>query len=280
MVIKKKKLNIIILGANSAIGYYLAKKFYQENNNILLTGNNNNKFNNLKKKFPKQSLQEIYFDQLDITKNEKVLSFIKKNRKFLKKADLIVNAIGDQGEIDNFFKLNYRDFKRTFDVNFFSHVYFLSQLRKFIGKNKKKLFIVFSGGGATSKRSNFSSYSISKIALVKLVEILSYEFNNKNIRINAIAPGIINSHMTQKSLKTKNKISLKEIVKIKKELKVSDKSLHKIYLLINFLMSKNGESISGKLISSRWDKFAKWNKIKIKKIISSDIYTMRRRYNF
>ena len=55
----------------------------------------------------------------------------------------------------------------------------------------------------TSLRKNFASYSISKIALVKLVEILSKEMNNKFIQINAISPGIIKSKMIDITLKNK-----------------------------------------------------------------------------
>ena len=56
--------------------------------------------------------------------------------------------------------------------------------------------------------------------------------------------------------------------------------MNKIFLLINFLLSKNGQYISGKLISSRWDNFKYWNKSKISKILSSDIFTLRRKIKF
>ena len=93
----------------------------------------------------------------------------------------------------------------------------------------------------TSLRKNFSSYSLSKIALVKLVEILSSEFQNKNLRINAIAPGIINSKMTRLILtKRKKLVSNNEIKKIKKEIIFTDKSLNKVYELIMFLAQGKG----------------------------------------
>ena len=52
-------------------------------------------------------------------------------------------------------------------------------------------------GGVTGSEPNFSPYVLSKIALVKLVEILSFELKNKNLRINAVSPGIMNSKMTK-----------------------------------------------------------------------------------
>ncbi len=280
MVARQKKLNIVILGAGSAIGDYLINRFYLEKHNLLLAGQNKSKFKLLKKKLIKQKYQIINFDRFNITNKNKVLNFIKKNKNFIKKADLIINTIGEQGEINNFFNLNIGKFKKTLDINFFSYVFLIKSLYKLIKASKNSLIIVFSGGGVTDRRDNFSPYSISKVALVKLVEILSYEFGNKNIRINAIAPGIVKSRMTKNLLKSKKKLSKEEIKKINKELINSQYSLNNIYLLINFLLSKNARNISGKLISSRWDKFQNWNKSKINKIIYSDIFTIRRKIRF
>ena len=64
-------------------------------------------------------------------------------------------------------------------------------------KKQRYTFGCFFGRWSDKFKKNFCSYSLSKIALVKLVEILSSEFRNKNLRINAIAPGIINSKMTR-----------------------------------------------------------------------------------
>ncbi len=116
--------------------------------------------------------------------------------------------------------------------------------------------------------------------MVKLVEILSTEFKNKNIRINAVAPGIIDSKMTRLLLKNKSKIERKEILKIKNGIKSSNKSLKNVYDLINLLLSEPGKNISGKILSSRWDGFKKWNKVELRKISRSDIFTIRRRLDF
>ena len=131
----------------------------------------------------------------------------------------------------------------------------------------------------TNVRKNFSSYSLSKIALVKLVEILSLEFNNKSIRINAISPGIINSKMTKSVLNKKKYVSKNEINKIKKQIPSSNNSLKKICELINFLYCKKGKNISGKLISSKWDNINLWKKNKINKLVNTDVFTLRRDQN-
>ena len=120
------------------------------------------------------------------------------------------------------------------DVNFFSNLILLQNLSKFIKNNKNLLIIFFSGGGVTSYRKNLGTYSISKLSLVKLVEIASNEINNKNVRINAIAPGIIQSKMTNTTMNNKKFVSKIEIKKIERDIKHSNDSLKKLFKVINF----------------------------------------------
>ena len=274
----KKKLNVIILGSTGAIGIKLAKKFYQDGENIFLFYKNKKKGKILKKIFKKKTNQKISFETINIENKKSLKNKILRNKEIFKSCDILINTIGELGEIKNFFNLNIKKFYRTFHTNFFSYVHFFKFLYPLIKKKKDLLIILFSGGGATSLRENFSSYSLSKIALVKFTEILAKEFINKNIRINSIAPGIINSKMNQKILKAKkNIVSKKEILKLNKFLKISEKTIDKVYLLIKFLNSRKGKKISGKMISSMWDKPTHWSTKKINKIISNDYLTLRRK---
>ena len=274
----KKKLNVIILGSTGAIGIKLAKKFYKDGENIFLFYKNKKKGKILKKIFKKKTNQKISFETINIENKKSLKNQILRNKEIFKSCDILINTIGELGEIKNFFNLNIKKFYRTFHTNFFSYVHFFKFLYPLIKKKKDLLIILFSGGGATSLRENFSSYSLSKIALVKFTEILAKEFINKNIRINSIAPGIINSKMNQKILKAKkNIVSKKEILKLNKFLKISEKTIDKVYLLIKFLNSRKGKKISGKMISSMWDKPTQWSTKKINKIISTDYLTLRRK---
>ena len=273
----EKKLNIVIFGASGSIGSFLLEKYFKEKYNLLLFLKNKKKLHSLKKKYQSKGSQIIKYELLDFSKFKDLKKKLKKNESFIRKSKLIISTIGIQGEIGNFFDLKFKTFKDVLKINFFSQVVLLRNIYKFVKKNKDTLIILFSGGGVTGHRVNFSPYVLSKIALVKLVEILAYEFKNKNLRINAISPGIIDSKMTRSILK-KNKKSdnLKEIKKIKKEIVNSKKSLEKVFNLINLLIEKKGKKITGKIISSRWDRFDQWKKKDIKRLIKNDAYTLRR----
>ena len=274
---KKKKIKIIIFGASGSIGSYLAKEYISQNNELLLF------VKNIKKK--KKILDELKFhssskkitiDQLNIKKLSSIKKKLNKHKSFIKNKNIIINATGGLGEIKNILKVNLKKFKNTMDINFFFNLLLLQNLSKFIKNNKNLLLILFSGGGVTNYRKNFSSYSISKLALVKFVEIVSNELNNKNIRINAIAPGIIKSKMIDITMKNSKLVSKKEIIKIEKEINYSNDALKKLFKVINFLSSNKGKKITGKLISSKWDNIEIWSKKKIEKLNDKDLYFMRR----
>ena len=276
MVIEKK-LNIIIFGSTGSIGSFLLKKYFKKKHNLLVFLKDKKKLNILKKKYQSEGTQTIKFEILDFNKFQEIKTKLKKNSNFIKKTNLIISTIGIQGEIKNFFNLNLEKFYNTFKINFFSQVLLLKNIYQFIKNNSDTLIVLFSGGGVTGRRPNFSPYILSKIALVKLVEILSFELKNKNLRINAISPGIIDSKMTRLILrKSKKDVDLSELKKIKKEIVNSKKSLEKVYDLINLLIEKKGKKLSGKIISSRWDRFNYWKSKEFKGLMTHDIYTLRR----
>lgn len=277
MVTTKKKIKIIIFGASGSIGSYLAKEYISQNNEVLLFVKNiKSKKKILDELKFHSSLKKINIDQLNIKKLSSIKKKLNKHKSFIKNTNIIINATGGLGEIKNILKVNLKKFKNTMDINFFFNLVLLQNLSKFIKNNKNLLLILFSGGGVTNYRKNFSSYSISKLALVKFVEIVSNEINNKNIRINAIAPGIIKSKMIDITMKNSKLVSKKEITKIKKQINYSNDALKKLFRVINFLSSNKGKKITGKLISSKWDNIEVWSKKKIKKLNDNDLYFMRR----
>ena len=276
MGITKKKIKIIIFGASGSIGSYLVKEYMSQNSELLLFVKNSKSKKKILDKLKFQSFSKIIVDQLNFKNFSSINKKINKYKSFFKNANITINATGSLGEIKNILNINFEKFKNTMDVNFFSNLILLQNLSKFIKNNKNLLIIFFSGGGVTSYRKNLGTYSISKLSLVKLVEIASNEINNKNVRINAIAPGIIQSKMTNTTMNNKKFVSKIEIKKIERDIKHSNDSLKKLFKVINFLNSNKGKQITGKLISSKWDNIEKLNKKKIKKLINNDFYNLRR----
>ena len=276
MDIKKEKV-VTILGSTSEIGLSLAKRYLSQGNKLNLSYR---KIKNLK--ILKENLnfsdfnKNLSFFKINTNNKKNFTNSIIDHKNVFKKTDLLIVTIGEQGEIQNFFESDLKKFEKTIFINFMLYVILFRNLKNVL-KKKNMLIILFSGGGSTSYRQNFSSYSLSKILLVKLTEILSHEIANKNVRFNIISPGIIKSNMTKKIIKNKKHISRKEFLKIKKNIKYSNNNLEKLFKTINFLHSKKGKQINGKMISSAWDKIDRLDKKKYIKLLNSDLYTLRRK---
>ncbi len=278
MDIKQKKLNIIIFGAAGSIGSYLASRYYDLGYNLLLIVKDKKYEKKLKNVFFNKKKQKIIFKIFNYQNEKNLKKFLLKNRNFFKNSDLLINCLGEQGEVKNFFKNNLKKFLKTININFLFNVFLLKFLYPIIKDKKNLLIIFFSGGGSLSFRENFSSYSISKTSLIKFTEIISKELKNNNIRANIISPGIVDSKMTKKIINLKDKNLIKnEVIRINKFINKSDKTKEKIFSTINFLNSKKGKKISGKIISSMWDNPMQWSKRKIKKIINNESYTLNRK---
>ena len=273
-----KKINITIIGSTGKIGLSLARKYLSENYSVNLSYRSQKKKSLLKKNLNfSHTNKKLKLFKFNFSSEKNINQSIKKNKNIFLKTDLLIITVAELGEISNFFSINIKKFKKTFFINFLFYVLFFRHLSSILKRKKKMLVILFSGGGSTSYRENFSSYSLTKFCLVKFTEIISYEILNKDIRFNIIAPGIINSSMTKKILNNKSKVSKYELIKLKNNLQYSKNNINKIYKTINFLNSKNGKLISGKLISSCWDNIQAMKKSKFNKLIKDDFYTLRRK---
>ena len=143
----------------------------------------------------------------------------------------------------------------------------------FNSKNEGKI-INFSGGGATSSRSNFSSYAISKTAVLRFTEILAEELKGYNIDVNAVSPGSINTNMTDEVIDA-GELAGNELDIAIRQKKEGGESTEKIVDLCRFLISEESNGISGKLISAIWDNYKDHTFIKRLKQ-NPDFCTLRR----
>jgi 3-oxoacyl-[acyl-carrier protein] reductase len=143
-------------------------------------------------------------------------------------------------------------------------------------KRRSGVIINFSGGGATSSRPNFSAYATAKAGIVKFTEVLADELKPYRIRINAIAPGAVNTKMLDEILKIGRKAGNVELAAAKKRALEGGISAELAAELAVFLASSDSANLSGRLVSAVWDDWKHWSKKYIKKIMAGESLTLRR----
>ena len=136
--------------------------------------------------------------------------------------------------------------------------------------------IAFSGGGATKPRKNFSAYGVAKTGILRLVESVAEELQGSAIDLNAVAPGAINTRLTDEVIAFgPNVVGESEYQGALKQKASGGSSLTKAFGLVDWLLSPESDGISGRLLSAPWDPWTTLDKHR-EALSKSDIYTLRR----
>lgn len=135
--------------------------------------------------------------------------------------------------------------------------------------------ICFSGGGATKARPCFSAYGSAKAAMVRLVETIAEEERDTAVDINAIAPGAINTFMTEEVLRLgAGVVGDTEYQAALATQAQGEAPLENVLGLVEWLLSPESDGISGKLISAQWDPWRDFGTMKTS--LEGDPCTLRR----
>jgi NAD(P)-dependent dehydrogenase (short-subunit alcohol dehydrogenase family) len=268
----------IITGASEGLGFEIAKKFILEGANITICSRNKRNLKLAKANLIKilNPNQKILVISADVSKQSDVKKIVNLTLKKFGKCDILVNnagIYGPKGKIEN---INWKEWKKTIEINLFGSILMCRNLIKYFKKKKYGKIIQLSGGGATNPLPNLSAYAASKAAIVRFVETLALEVRDFNIDINSIAPGALNTKMLDEVIKSgPNKVGSDFFKRALKQKKTGGTPLNYGVDLAVFLASSDSNGITGKIISAVWDNWKEWPK-HIRKLSNSDVYTLRR----
>jgi NAD(P)-dependent dehydrogenase (short-subunit alcohol dehydrogenase family) len=266
----------IITGAGGGIGSTIAKTFAKEGCGVILVDCLKSSLDRVSKELEKYNCEFLAITA-DACNKKEVDNAADVALKKFSKIDILVNTAGIQGPIGPFVNNNINKWIETINVNLNGTVLFIKAVLPTMMKQGWGKIINFSGGGAFNPRPNFSAYATSKAAVVRLTETLAEELKEYNIQANAISPGAVNTKMLEEVLETGPETAGAEFYeKAKKQKEEGGDSPQLAADLVLFLSSEKSYNLSGKTISAKWDNWRDWNKEEISKIMSSDLYTLRR----
>lgn len=190
--------NIIITGALQGIGKVTLEYFANNGANIWACAlSQNNEFEFFCKELAEKNniwIKPLYFN---LTNLDEVKNTVKQIMSDKQPVDALVNIAGMTKDAI-FHMVSIDDMKKVFDVNFFSQMYFTQLVTKLMLRNTNPTSVVFvSSISAIDGNVGQLSYSASKAALIGAMKTLSKELASKGIRVNAIAPGVINTDMNK-----------------------------------------------------------------------------------
>ena len=192
-MIDLKNLNIILTGSTGGIGGSILENLYNCRANIIATGTNKVKLNDIKSKF-----ENVIIKQFDISNHSSIEKFIEEcNDEFKNKIDVLINNAGIT--LDNLsIRMKDDEWNKVINLNLTSS-FLLSKfaIKKMLKNKSGKIINITSIVGHTGNVGQ-ANYAASKAGLIGMSKSLALEYGRKNIKVNCVSPGFIQSEMTDK----------------------------------------------------------------------------------
>ena len=189
--LKNKK--VIITGATGGIGKSIIKSFVEQGAKVLATGTNEEKLKSLKNTY-----SDIITRKFDISKHHDIEKFVEDTTNQLEgNPDILVNNAGITR--DNLsLRMSNEEWNEVLNLNLTS-TFLLCKfcLKKMIKNKYGKIVNITSVVGHTGNVGQ-ANYAASKSGIIGFSKSLALEYAKKNININCVSPGFIQTQMTDK----------------------------------------------------------------------------------
>lgn len=275
--------NVIITGGSQGLGRALVDAFVREGANVIFCARDREAIAKMEADYKEQVKASVYPEQRVFAQGCDV-SLVDEVEKLFESADeifpgplhVLVNNAGIYGPKGPTDDVDLEEWKRCIDVNLYGT---LIPCRAAMHRFKKSGYgkiINLSGGGATNPMPNLSAYASAKAAVVRLTETLALELAPFHVDVNAIAPGALNTRLLDEVIAAgPEKVGPDFYQKSVKQFKEGGVPLELGADLCVYLASDESDGISGKLISAKWDPWARLQEYKAE-LQGSDIYALRR----
>ena len=279
-------MNILLTGSSTGIGRALAERLLSRGHHVWgLARSDQSDF--------AASHPNFHHTRCDVSDYSAVAAAASAYAAAWPQLDAVICAAGLQGEIAPALTADPLKWSATIRANldgtYFALRAFASLLVQPAPTASRKKIICFSGGGATKARVNFSAYGVAKTALVRLVETIAEENRDQPLDINALAPGAINTRLTDEILALGPSVvgaaeyaaaqKQKAAALVPSSLATADASadpaLTRALDCVEWLLSPASDGITGRLLSAPWDPWPTLGAHRAT-LAASDVYTLRR----
>ncbi len=231
----------LITGGSRGIGKEIALALAKEGNNIAISYGNNEesamKVVNEIKSFGVEALAV----KADVSISEDVTNLIKSVEEGLGTIDILVNNAGITKD-NLLIRMTEADWDSVMDVNL-KGVFLCTKAvsRSMMKRRYGKIINITSVVGITGNPGQ-GNYSASKAGVIGFTKSMAKELASRGIRVNAVAPGFIETDMTD-VLKEELKEEMLKTIPLSTMGKPSD-----IANLVVFLASEKSDYITGQII--------------------------------
>ncbi len=189
----------VIISVSSDIGHALAKRWRQRGTEIFGTY-----------RTPSPLVDElkdlgVKTFQCDLAKASSVRAACSSLRSAFDRWDYLVLCPGTLEPVGDFAEHDFAEWEKSIEVNFTRQVQFVHGLLPSRNNSREHAPVVlfFAGGGTNNATKNYSAYTMSKIALIKMCELLDAEIPDTSFVI--LGPGWVKTKIHQATVRAGHK---------------------------------------------------------------------------
>lgn len=232
----------LITGATRGIGKQIAITLAKQGYNIALNyRKENEELENTKKEIEKIGVQ-ILAVKGDVANFEDCENFVKQVIERFGQIDVLVNNAGITKDM-LLMRMKQEDFKQVIDTNLVGTFNVTKNVVPYMMKARSGRIINISSVVGISGNAGQTNYSASKAGIIGFTKSLAKEIASRNILVNAVAPGFIETNMTD-VLKDDVKQEIAKNIPLKRMGTTQD-----VANVVKFLASDDSSYITGQVIN-------------------------------
>ena len=239
-----KNKTVVVTGSTRGIGYGIALAFAQKGANIVLNGRKPleasllTAFNELEVK--------THYVQGDVQKMDDAAKLIGEAKEVFGSVDVLINNAGITND-KLIMRMSEEDFESVINVNLKGTFNTIQQASSVMLKQKSGTIINLSSVVGLTGNAGQANYAASKAGVIGLTKSVARELSARGITCNAIAPGFIESDMTE-VLSEKVKELAKTQSPLKRFGKVDEVAQAAIFLAENHYITGQVLNVDGGMV--------------------------------
>lgn len=232
----------VVTGASRGIGKAIAKKLASLGANIVLNyRSNDEEALKVQEEILAMGVNAILY-KCDISDSEAVLEMLKEVKEKFGKIDIMINNAGITRDT-LILRMKEEDFDKVIDVNLKGVFNCLKSITPIMVRQKEGKIINLSSVVGLVGNAGQVNYAASKAGVIGMTKSLAKEVGSRGITVNAVAPGFIDTDMTE-VLGEKFKEETKKSIPLKRLGNPED-----VANAVAFLVSDEASYITGQVLN-------------------------------
>ncbi|OTG86199.1 3-oxoacyl-ACP reductase [Acinetobacter sp. ANC 4558] len=192
--------NVLVTGASGDIGLSICAEFLKQNAHVYALYNSNSAdLIQLKDTHPQGD--KLHIIQCDLANKDAVTQLCEDLNQQIKQLDILVNNAGVVRD-SLFASMSFEDFNTVINTNLFGTFTLIKEVLLLLRASESATIINVASIAALVASVGQANYSASKGALLAFTRTLAAELAPRGVRVNAVAPGMIESKMVKKVSRT------------------------------------------------------------------------------